>query len=41
MKVAVGGKALRQQLGANDLAVLEDKAARGLMGEEKACDTGD
>jgi hypothetical protein len=41
MKVAVGGETLRQQFGADDLTVLENEAAAGLVREEKPGDAGD
>src|SRR5208283_1668593 len=41
MKVAVGGEALREQRRTNDLAVLEDEASGGLMGEDQSGDAGD
>ncbi len=41
MKVAVGGKTLRQQLGADHLAVLQDQASAGLVRKDHAGDAGD
>jgi hypothetical protein len=36
MEVLVGGEALGEQLGADDLAVLEDEASGGLVGKRQA-----
>ena len=41
MEVAIGGEALREQLGADDLAVLQDQAACGLVRKDHAGDAGD
>jgi hypothetical protein len=41
MKVTVTGKALRQQLGANDLSVFEDEASRSFVGENHGGNAGD
>ena len=41
MEILVRREALRQQLGADDLAVLEDEATGSLTGEDHARDAGD
>ena len=41
VEIAVTGEALRQQFGADDLAVLENEASGGLVGEEDSGDAGD
>ncbi len=41
MEIAVAREALRQQFGADDLAVLENQASPGLMGEQDTGDAGD
>src|ERR1035437_4119898 len=41
MEVTLGGEALGEQLGADNLAVLEDEAAGGLGREDQAADAGD
>ena len=41
MEVAVGGKALRQEFGADDLAVLEDEASGGLVRKQRHGESGD
>ena len=41
MEVAVGGEALRQQFGADDLAVFQNQAACGLVRKDDAGNAGD
>jgi hypothetical protein len=41
MEIPIRSEALRQKFGADNMAVIEDEAAAGLAGKDKAGDAGD